>query len=385
MKKQEIGRSMIEMLGVLAIVGVLSIGGIAGYSYAINKYRANEIVHEMSVINVDFATALMIKNSEGITLELESPYDQQRLKFGDYMFDWACGDGTDEKECMPGENVYYMELGIENNKELCEQLVEMIPSMQYYSDHIIYNGDGFLESEECSENNVIGIAFQVEAVIGESMPEPEPTQPVCPNNAPHWNQDTEECEACPNGKYWGTRTNSDGSDGAKGCWDCNYSKDTPYWNGHLCLACPERTVLSYVEDNGFRIYSCQPTCPDGSMYARRDQNAYSSLYLEEGCISCDKLGMIWDESRGTCLPDQSCAEGEVWSDGTCSRCSDVGAGTMPYWNGYFCDKCPDNTYWSIGRCCNCNDSSTPFFNTKTGQCEACPEGTSFSYSDCSCN
>ncbi len=35
------GRSMIEMLGVLAIVGVLSIGGIAGYSKAMNMYKIN--------------------------------------------------------------------------------------------------------------------------------------------------------------------------------------------------------------------------------------------------------------------------------------------------------------------------------------------------------
>ena len=40
----ESGRSMVEMLGVLAIIGVLSIGGIAGYTMAMNKYRANEIV-----------------------------------------------------------------------------------------------------------------------------------------------------------------------------------------------------------------------------------------------------------------------------------------------------------------------------------------------------
>ncbi|MDY6407878.1 MAG: hypothetical protein SPL08_04175 [Pseudomonadota bacterium] len=40
----EVGRSMVEMLGVLAIVGVISIGGIAGYNYGINKYRANEIM-----------------------------------------------------------------------------------------------------------------------------------------------------------------------------------------------------------------------------------------------------------------------------------------------------------------------------------------------------
>ncbi len=38
----ESGRSMVEMLGVLAIIGVLSIGGIAGYSMAMNRYRANE-------------------------------------------------------------------------------------------------------------------------------------------------------------------------------------------------------------------------------------------------------------------------------------------------------------------------------------------------------
>ena len=30
--KNESGRCMIEMLGVLAIIGVLSVGGIAGYS-----------------------------------------------------------------------------------------------------------------------------------------------------------------------------------------------------------------------------------------------------------------------------------------------------------------------------------------------------------------
>ena len=35
------GRSMIEMLGVLAIIGVLSVGGIAGYSKAMEMYKIN--------------------------------------------------------------------------------------------------------------------------------------------------------------------------------------------------------------------------------------------------------------------------------------------------------------------------------------------------------
>ena len=41
MKKLQEGRSMIEMLGVLAIIGVLSVGGLAGYTMAMNRHRAN--------------------------------------------------------------------------------------------------------------------------------------------------------------------------------------------------------------------------------------------------------------------------------------------------------------------------------------------------------
>ena len=41
----EKGRSMVEMLGVLAIIGVLSAGGLAGYSKAMFKHRVNETIN----------------------------------------------------------------------------------------------------------------------------------------------------------------------------------------------------------------------------------------------------------------------------------------------------------------------------------------------------
>ena len=40
------GRSMVEMLGVLAIIGVLSVGAIAGYSKAMMKYKLNKMVDQ---------------------------------------------------------------------------------------------------------------------------------------------------------------------------------------------------------------------------------------------------------------------------------------------------------------------------------------------------
>ena len=42
------GRSMIEMLGVLAIIGVLSVGGIAGYSKAMMKFKINKTIDQIS-------------------------------------------------------------------------------------------------------------------------------------------------------------------------------------------------------------------------------------------------------------------------------------------------------------------------------------------------
>ena len=49
-KFMENGRSMIEMLGVLAIVGVLSVGGIAGYSKAMEQFRLNKVIGEYSML-----------------------------------------------------------------------------------------------------------------------------------------------------------------------------------------------------------------------------------------------------------------------------------------------------------------------------------------------
>ena len=53
-KNEQSGRSMVEMLGVLAIIGVLSIGGISGYSKAMAKYRVNKTLDQISklVMNI---------------------------------------------------------------------------------------------------------------------------------------------------------------------------------------------------------------------------------------------------------------------------------------------------------------------------------------------
>lgn len=48
-KSEQSGRSMVEMLGVLAIIGVLSVGGIAGYSKAMAKFKLSKVMDQVSM------------------------------------------------------------------------------------------------------------------------------------------------------------------------------------------------------------------------------------------------------------------------------------------------------------------------------------------------
>ena len=89
------GRSMVEMLGVLAIIGVLSVGAIAGYSKAMMKYKLNKHAEQMNtVINAVARNAHSFGNIEGgrtiVTYFIKmGEIPQEMIKSGDanHIFD----------------------------------------------------------------------------------------------------------------------------------------------------------------------------------------------------------------------------------------------------------------------------------------------------------
>lgn len=64
-KIDNIGRSMVEMIGVLAIVGVLSIGGIAGYVTASRNLRISNLKDEISTIVANVRSAFFAAENYG--------------------------------------------------------------------------------------------------------------------------------------------------------------------------------------------------------------------------------------------------------------------------------------------------------------------------------
>ena len=74
-KNDQKGRSMVEMLGVLAIIGVLSVGGISGYSKAMGKFKMTKAQDQMSMVLMNVRTAFATSPSyEGLTNETAAEF-----------------------------------------------------------------------------------------------------------------------------------------------------------------------------------------------------------------------------------------------------------------------------------------------------------------------
>ena len=91
MRINEQGRSMIEMLGVLAIVGVLSVGGIAGYSKAMNKFKTNKLIDQVNMISTNIRTLYSSqRNYKGLTNKVAT----QTGVVPSEMYDAKASDGV---------------------------------------------------------------------------------------------------------------------------------------------------------------------------------------------------------------------------------------------------------------------------------------------------
>ena len=240
MKKSESGRSMVEMLGTLAIIGVLSIGGIAGYSYGMDKYRANQTMNEITLRSVDLM-AQINNGNDNLTLD-----------------NWKNEKTTYPISLVFDEDTYSPLIQVSNVPErVCEMIVKGMATQaaitvnSYYT---IGQEDGGCEDENnltfyfgdheacgtnyCSGNTPVCHAESqtcVKCVNSSDCPSDKPVCntsnicEACPAETPIWDSSSKQCTGC--------ETNDDCADGylcfpaTKKCW--TYSEHpingTPGW------------------------------------------------------------------------------------------------------------------------------------------------------------
>ena len=140
--KTETGRSMVEMLGTLAIIGVLSIGGIAGYSYGMDKYRCNQTMRDISLRTVDLLTQASQGHS---TLSLA---------------EWE-----NEESVYDFSNPTYVEGGvvkfdIGTTKKIPQSVCEMLfDGLSNTAAQIDINGTPSTSNDNCGEDNTMTFYF----------------------------------------------------------------------------------------------------------------------------------------------------------------------------------------------------------------------------------
>ena len=179
--KSQSGRSMVEMLGVLAIIGVLSIGGIMGYSYGMNKYRANETINDVNLRSMDIIAQL----TQGVEPTLAS---------------WAATTSSGYLISLNSDYApmnYYIK--VENVPfEVCDIISDTMPEAV---DIVVNNGD-----EKCDAGlNTMEFSFEG---FKEGAPALTRTDDECDADT-----DCTECQVCQGGYCANLTDNTVCSDG----------------------------------------------------------------------------------------------------------------------------------------------------------------------------
>ena len=182
------GRSMIEMLGVLAIIGVLSVGGIAGYSKAMMKYRINKTIEQITLIagNVraffasqrnynDVANEEVLKKANIIPAEMwgtiKDHVSEQTWEGVEHVFGGEIMVYEAEKTSISSSHDAFVLIPSDLPQEACIELVTMdwransgssiISIIVNANDPLSYIGEGFY-TDTCESSNI--------AVCAKDMP-----------------------------------------------------------------------------------------------------------------------------------------------------------------------------------------------------------------------
>lgn len=435
-KVNEFGRSMVEILGVLAVISVLSVGGIMGYRFAMDKYRANDIVNEVNMRNRDTWHQYQNKDFPDVEkLDEWSSFTQTGFPIGVYprsnvLFDVQV-DEVPPRVCLQVLNMNLdgpMFIWVPNgetrqiytgtNPEICRNgsadavSIVYTTSLETYGQEEGIRGDlkddrdmpikYCLSDSDCSACEICGSAYTCES--------------SCPDSKPICHSEKEMCVEC--------ELNIDCPTKGSVCSElenecvvppalCKAGEEYRSLNG-ACIPCSDINVVKISED-AFELSDLQikddTTGVEQCQACTTKQHmvAHDPLTNTSYCsVSCVK-GVNYESATEGCIP---CRNPDGTPNGTeyvipknnkaLELCKACGLDWTKYYYEWTCGKtiqCKEGEFLSSAmnlerfKCKSCTLNSNqmlwgwnnPFSSKYTGQdlqnmCENCPEYTNGTWS-----
>ena len=337
----ECGRSMVEMLGVLAVMGLLTIIGIAGFKIAMNKAKANSLVADMNRL------------AHVVSMDKFSGYSTDAINRAVAEHN---NDTEYPAECNSAFKSSMFSLETQNaiDKELCEQVAALgwkVPVGMFVNGIEKKN----FAAEDCTDSNTLTWVFMddlsacTDCVLGKvDCPPPEEMEcgtctdlkgfavdhSQCADNANGNKCSRGKCEKCEEGQFWRNFANE--------CFRCSNIGEGYY--------CASSNQADKCYGKGFYIGS-HWQCGTAMMSCFAADESIGSAD-EAGCKACPNRCY----ANGDCNLYGADKANLRNADGSCSCNEAIGA----FEAGGVCRWCGDNTYLN---------RSDPW------RCEAC--GTSY--------
>lgn len=312
MSNAQMGRSMTEMLGVMALMGVLSVGFLVSYRYAMDKYKADVTLDEVSRRHV----VLSMQYAKGHPLNME--------EFNAYtQTGYYAQAGMKEKEI----GAYYIKLtGVKRG--VCRQIVRT-----KYPALIILN-EKFASDEGygCEGENNIEFVFVEGTNWCESMDEEgnccDTGGRCCPREKPLIDS-SGKCVSCIGGQtinvkgyeYTCDRCENRDLVGTTCALPCPEGSYRTTYGG--CIAC-ETVTQQYVErtpENIARVLACPRVFFNGELATHCDSRAQTASVkgYEYTCDRCENRDLVNGNMCALPCPDGTYRR----RNGECIACETV--------------------------------------------------------------
>lgn len=363
MKHFQTGRSMVEMLGVMALIGVLSIAALAGFRLAMNKKTANDLLEEVRLAVLSFKTdAFMTSLTVGQNVSAEqlgfsSAFHLTATKESAFTF-YIEALALSEKVCLKIMDFKptYLEEIVANEGAGCEAGGQNL--LRFYAndnlDETLLNPDRYERCDTTADcpGGQSGCAVCQKGICVDM--DEKCSQGYCVYG---------ECAACRKGEFMTEKG---------GCQSC-FGTDNWASTETECNKCPLGTRMWRYA--GGLCFSCEYGTTDARYISKEQCLRCPGRYwssLDAVCLIC--RGTVAEDGT-TCQWSGTCQTGEFMTENGCVRCDAPYDGTYDTTSQEECAKCGSLRYWSwYGHCMPCSHSDV---DTTTGwavqaECERCP-------------